>query len=252
MALNVHDRRDEILRFISDKDYVTVEELALRFSVSCVTIRSDLDAMEQKGLLHRTHGGATCPEKKSIARLISKTINEFKDEKELIAKKASELIALGDTVIVDSGSTTVHISKYLSGRKVTMVTGSLFAIDNVVNDESVEVVVLGGSLRRFSLGAIGYFTRLQLEKLHADIFFMGASGYSSEGIYCSNVIESETKMAMIKSSSKVCLLSDSSKEGINAFASICSWKDIDIFVTNKISDGLRARLEQDGVEIIIA
>ena len=252
MSKSVHERRDEIIAFLSDKDYVTVEELAEKFSVSSVTIRSDLDALEQKGLLHRTHGGATSPEQKSIARLVTKTINEYKSEKEIIAEASSRFISRGDTVIIDSGSTTVHVTNFLSDKKVTMVTGSLLALERVLNDESVEVVVLGGSLRRFSLGAIGYFTRLQLEKLHADIFFMGASGYTEEGIFCSNVIESETKMAMIKSSSKTCFLADSSKDGTRAFARVCSWSDIDIFVTDKISEDLKAKLESSGVEVVIA
>ena len=148
MSKSVHERRDEIIAFLSDKDYVTVEELAEKFSVSSVTIRSDLDALEQKGLLHRTHGGATSPEQKSIARLVTKTINEYKSEKEIIAEASSRFISRGDTVIIDSGSTTVHVTNFLSDKKVTMVTGSLLALERVLNDESVEVVVLGGSLRR--------------------------------------------------------------------------------------------------------
>ena len=133
-----------------------------------------------------------------------------------------------------------------------MVTSSLIAIDEVSDDESIEVMVLGGMLRRYSLGVIGSFACRELAELHADILFLGASGYTDSCLYCSNVIEAETKRAMIKAAGKVCFLADSTKNGKKAFANVCSWDDIDVFVTDGISDDLRRTLESKGIEIIIA
>lgn len=249
--MDIRERRDEILRILNEKNYVTVEFLASALSVSLVTIRTDLDALERKGDVIRTHGGAMLTENKSLSRFISKTINEYTDEKDRIAKKAVSLLKDEQTVIVDSGSTTVHVTKYLSGKGITMITGSILAIENVADDDSVEVLMLGGMLRRFSMGAIGTFACRELAQIHADILFMGGSGYTSEAIYCSNVIEAETKQAMISSSSKVCFLADSSKEGRKAFANVCDWSMVDYFVTDRISDELRSALQDKGVEILL-
>lgn len=249
--MNIRERRDEILRLLDEKDYITVEELALGLGVSLVTIRSDLANLEQKGVLKRTHGGAKLVEKKSLSRLISKTIFEFEKEKDAISRFAATFVEEGNTVIIDTGSTTFHVAKYLSGKGVTMVTGSLLAIESVMEDESIEVLVLGGMLRRYSKGSIGTFACNELGQINADILFMGASGYTSSNLYCSNVIEAETKRAMIRSAGMVCLLADSSKAGKKAFASICSWSDIDVFVCDRISDELRKELEGQGVRIFI-
>lgn len=250
--MNIHERRDAIIEILNARDYISVDELASTLGVSCVTIRSDLDALAQKGVLKRLHGGAALTEKKSLSRLISNTISEFRQEKERIGRAAASLVQDNQTVIVDSGSTTVHVPKHLSGKGITMVTSSLIAIDEVSDDESIEVMVLGGMLRRYSLGVIGSFACRELAELHADILFLGASGYTDSCLYCSNVIEAETKRAMIKAAGKVCFLADSTKNGKKAFANVCSWDDIDVFITDDISDDLRRTLESKGIEIIIA
>ncbi len=250
--MNIVERRSEILSIISDKEFVTVEELAEKLEVTKVTIRSDLAALEERGDIVRTHGGATVPERRSMGRLILNTMNEFKDEKMRIARKASGLLVPDSKVFIDSGSTAVHMVRYLSGKRITMITGSLIAATEAVSDESIEVMMFGGMLRRFSMGTIGGFAGANIGQIHADIYFMGATSYTADGVYSSNLIEAETKKSMIRSSDYVCLLADSSKAGKKSFAYASSWKDIDCFVTDAISDELRSELEGYGVKVLIA
>lgn len=247
--MKINERKGEIIRILSNADYVTVDEFSRQLGVSKVTIRSDLSELEQRGLLFRTHGGAMIPEHGN-AREISKTLKEFEKEKRLIGKAASELLEENSTVIVDSGSTTVNVVRYLSDKNITMVTNSLLAVDIAKADQSIEVILLGGSLRRTTMGCIGPISNLCVSQIHADVMFLGARGYTNDSIYCSNLVEAEIKKAMMKVSDKVVFLADSSKYGKKAFSALSIWDDIDVFVTDRIESSLRNRLENRGVEII--
>lgn len=249
--MKINERREEIIRILSSADYITVDEFSRQLGVSKVTIRSDLTVMEQKGLLFRTHGGAMIPEHGNV-RKISNTIKEFAVEKARIAKKAASLIEDDMTVLVDSGSTAVNIVKYLSGRNITMITNSILALDQSRDDPSIEVILLGGSLRRYSMGLIGPISNLSISQIHADIMFLGASGYTNDHIYCTNLVEGEIKKEMMKVSDKVVFVADSSKYGKKAFSTVSEWEDIDVFVTERIENSLLDRLTNRGLEVLVA
>lgn len=250
--MNITTRHERIIEILTDKQYATVDEMAAILDVSKVTIRSDLTNLEQKGLLFRTHGGAMIPENKAILRSVSRTLSEYETEKKQIAREASKFVKDGDTVIVDSGSTTVHLVEYLRHKHITLITNSLLVAQAVEDDDSIELILTGGSLRRNTKGFIGPIATNALSIIHADILFMGASGFTNETINCSNMIEAEAKRAMMKASDCVCFLSDSSKYGKKSFASIANWSDIDIFVTDSIAPGLKDELEHNGVNIVVA
>ena len=250
--MDINERRKEIVNILGDRDYVTVEEFSRVLSVSAVTIRTDLSALEREGILIRTHGGAMRSEKKAKERYISNTLGEFEEEKKAVARKASSLIQDGYTVIIDSGSTTIHLTRYLKDRNITVVTNNVLVMELLQNEESINVVALGGSLRRASMGTIGPLANEAVKAMNVDIYFMGAAAYTEETITSSDMIESELKRNMIHASDKVVFLADSSKYGKKAFSTICSWDDIDTFVVDKIDPDFRRRLEEKGVEVISA
>lgn len=251
--MNSVERKQAILGLLTQKEKVDVDELASLFGVSKVTVRADLDSLGEKGLLVRTHGGAMAPENQNLIRIFSNTTKENTEEKDRIAREASKLIKDGDSLIIDSGSTTLHLTKYLSGRNLTVATGSLLALNEMMNDETIELIVLGGTLRRYSMGAIGPMMRFCLEQMRVDWLFLGASAVSVEtGISSSNLVEAETKKLMIESADKVCLMADSRKFSSRAFGRICSWDRIDYFITDAISDEDRAAIEAFGVKVVEA
>ncbi|MBR2281308.1 MAG: DeoR/GlpR transcriptional regulator [Spirochaetales bacterium] len=250
--MDLSRRRDRILEALSEHGYVTVEELSQRLGVSSVTIRTDLTALEESGALVRTHGGAMKTEKKSATRLLSTTMSEYEVQKKAIAKKASCFISDDSTIIVDSGSTTIHLMDYVKGRKLTVVTNSIPVVEQLKDDRSVEVFVIGGSLKRSYMGTIGPLANAAMALLNADVYFMGAANFDRDGITSTNLMEVELKKAMIKAADKVVFMADSSKQGRKAFASLCSWEDIDAFVTDSIDDGFRAFLEDKGIEVLIS
>ena len=171
--MDITDRRKEIINILKDREYVTVEEFSKVLGVSTVTIRTDLSALESEGSLIRTHGGAMKSEKKSKQRFISNTMSENELEKKEIALKASSLIKDGSTIIIDSGSTTIHLAENLKDKKITVVTNNILAQDILKNEESVNLIVLGGTLRRASMGTIGPIANNAVRSMNVDIFFLG-------------------------------------------------------------------------------
>jgi DeoR family fructose operon transcriptional repressor len=238
------------MRLLDRSGTVNINRLAEAFQVTKVTIRSDMDSLEKRGLLVRTHGGAVLPENHQLVRRIAHTLNERKKEKESIAGIARTLIEPGYTVLIDSGSTTAILACHLKGMRLTVITNSVLVLQELAGSETVELLVCGGALRKPDMALIGEIARSFYEQLNADILFLGANGYSIEkGISCANLIEAETKKQMIKSAQKVCLLADSSKRNRVALAHVCNWEDIDILVTDSSSSADREALAGFGVEV---
>jgi len=251
--MNAYERKIAIVKMLEKDEKVQINSLAEQFNVTRVTIRTDLDDLEKRGLLVRTHGGAVPAENKQIIRLISKTIHEKEKEKESIAHAASKLVKPGSTVMIDSGSTTSFLPRFLANIKLTVITNSLIVMQELSGAANIELLVSGGALRRFSMALIGETSKFFFSQINADILFLGATAVTLEkGITCSNLIEAATKKNMIDSCEKTCLLVDSSKFGKVAMAHICNWEDIDVLVTDSISAKDKLFLSDMGIEVIIS
>lgn len=247
------ERKEQILILVRDEGKVSVNELADRFDVTKVTVRSDIDDLARRGLVVRTHGGAVPPENYTYARLIGETIHERTAEKEAIARSALRFIVPGNTLLLDAGSTTVFLAREVKNLRLTVVTNSVMVLQELYGSESIDLFVSGGGLRKPDLALIGEMSHGFFEQVRADIVFLGATSYSFEkGISCSNLVEARTKKEMLGSGLKVCLLADSSKEGKVSLAHICGWEAIDIFITDKIAEGRRRELEERGVTVVVA
>lgn len=249
--MNPAARKQEILRILEKEESVQVNALAKLLQVSKVTIRNDLDHLGEKGLLLRTHGGAILMEQRAASRHILNTIHEYYHQKEQIAHLASSLIEEGQSIIIDNGSTTMHLAKYIASMKLTVTTSSLLVVKELMDADQVELIVSGGILRRQSMGLIGSVFKEVYRQIHAQWLFLGASGYSaSQGVFCTSLIEADTKQAMIQCAEKVCLLIDSSKMEKRSLARVCYWDAIDYLITDQIADELRVQLEEAGVKIM--
>lgn len=250
--MNPAARKQSILSILEERGSVLVTDLAKNFDVTKVTIRNDLDELGERGLLVRTHGGAIPAEKVANNRFISQTILEYAEKKRSIARLASTLVKDGQSIIIDNGSTTIHVAPFISELPITVMTSSLLVMEELMHSEKVDLLMAGGILRRPSMGLMGSHTKLFYQQIHADWCFLGASGFSSEqGIFCSNLIEAESKQMMIKSASRVCLLVDSSKMERLSLAKVCDWDAIDYLITDAIDAEVRARIEESEVKVLI-
>ena len=247
-----YERKESIVKILQDEGRVLVGELSKHYHVTKVTIRKDLESLENRGVLKRTHGGAVRAENAGYLRMISDTIHENADSKDAIAEMAVKLIRPSSTVFIDSGSTTAALARKIKHMHVTVSTNSFLVLQELAHSDSIELLVTGGALRRPSMALMGESARFFLSQLHSDILFMGATGYDREhGISCTNLIEAETKRSMMKTAMKVCFLADSSKAGKVSMARICGWEDIDVFITNSVDREEITALKNYGVEVLV-
>jgi DeoR family transcriptional regulator of aga operon len=248
-------RRKEILHILSDKGEVFVEDLVERFKVSGVTVRNDLDQLEQKNLLIRARGGAIKMET-GVAidqRVVDKNRINFQ-EKSRIGRKASQLVVESDTIIIDSGSTTAEMVRNLPElQDLTVITNAMNIANQLITRPNINVIIPGGYLRKNSLSLVGPQAEKSLRNFNVDKAFLGVDGFDTKhGIYTPNVEEARLNEIMIEISKEVILLADSSKFTRRSFAFICSIDQINKVITdNGIKPDDKKRLEDAGVQVII-
>jgi DeoR family transcriptional regulator, fructose operon transcriptional repressor len=248
------ERQRDIENVLMTERKVLVDDLSKRFGVSEVTIRKDLSELENRGVLLRTHGGAVLAEKPELVVPMHRRSMELVGEKNVIAKAAAARIKDGESILLDTGSSTLALARELRGRNLNIVTNSVLIAADLASDEQINVIVLGGTLRRSSLALMGALSLEQLKNLHVDRAFMGASGFEPKaGFTCQNLIEAETKRAMLQTAHEVVMLVDRSKFERNAFAPFCTVKDVDCVITDTPPPRAFADIfNKANVEVVIA
>jgi len=249
-------RRNEILNAINADGQVYVDELSAKFGVSEVTIRNDLDQLEQKNLLIRARGGAMKIEGRvGVDYNLSEKDKLNYQEKVRIGKAASKLIKSSEIVLIDSGTTTVEMVKSLDNiEDLTVITNALNIATVLINNPNVNLTIPGGYLRKNSQSLVGPMAERALRNFYVDKAFLGVDGFDTKtGLYTPNIEEAHLNELMIEIANEVILLTDSSKFKKKSFAYICPVDRVDVVVTDdKIQDDDRKRLEDAGVKVIIA
>ncbi len=249
-------RRNLIIIEIQKKGQVFVDELSKEFKVSEVTIRNDLEQLERKNMLIRARGGAINLESRvrSDFRLTEKGRINLK-EKIAIGKQAAKLIKEGDTIIIDSGTTTIEITKNISHLKeLTLISNALNIVNELSNTSNINVIIPGGYLRKNSMSLVGPMAEKNLRNLHVDKVFLGVDGFDTKfGVYTPNIEEAHLNEIMIEAATEVIIVADSSKFKRRSFAYICPLNKIHTVVTDQgISDEDKKRLEDAGIKVWIA
>jgi len=250
------DRRKYIINEINNKGQVYVHELSERFKVSEVTIRNDLEQLEQKRILVRARGGAIKLEgNMAKEQRISDKDKLYYDEKVRIGKKAASLINDNDTILLDSGTTTMEIARNLPERNnLTVITNAINIVNELLGRRNINLIVLGGYLRETSHSLVGFLAEKSLQNFYVDKVFLGVDGFDTkQGIYTPNLEEAHLNQLMIQNAKDVILVTDSSKFFRKSLAFICEIKMINIVVTDDgISPENKQRLEDENVKVIIA
>ncbi len=248
------ERRSRILELLEKEGRVFVKNLSDLFNVSEVTIRNDLDLLEKKNLLLRTHGGALKIKRVGIDYHLSVKSKRHAAEKRAIGKKAAELINDGETIILDSGTTTEEIAKNL-GRfnDLTVITNSLNVASQLIEFKNIRVIIPGGYLRRNSLSLIGSTAEESIKRYYCDKVFIGVDGIDSQhGISTPNVEEAHLNNIMINISREVIVVTDSSKFKQRSFAKIAPINKINTIITDKnIPEDEKTNIENLGIKLIL-
>ncbi len=248
-------RRGIILKILDTKGQVNVHELSEQFNVSEVTIRNDLTQLEHKNLLIRARGGAIKTDKVNLEMKLSEKKVQHAREKEAIGKKAAKLIEEGDTIVLDSGTTTKEVSNHLHRYKnLTVITNALNIAAPLAELEQINIIMPGGVMRKKSLSLVGSIAQGNFKNFFSDKLFIGADGIDSQlGFSTPHIEEAALNRTMLKMAKKVILVVDSSKFKKRSLAIIGQLTDIDVVVTDKgLSDDDYDKLVNAGIEVIIA
>lgn len=228
------ERQQEILRLISSEGRASVVDLSRRYNVSEVTIRADLQALSEQGLIVRTHGGAVViPQSPELSLNLRR--QQQRSEKERIGAAAAEYVSDGDAIFLDTSSTALAIARHLKKhRELTILTNSLAVAQAVLDVNSVAVVMTGGVLRRETVSLIGLEGLGVLSKYNIKTGFFGAHGLSlPEGLTDVSVGEAEVKRQVVTLCRTAIAVIDATKWGRVGPASFASVQDLNLIITDQ-------------------
>jgi len=236
-------RQAQIRERFSARPGVSVSELAREFDVSEMTIRRDLAALEGQSHIQRTHGGAMLTQRMMLEFDYRERREHNRPLKQSIAAAARKLILPGQRLILDNGTTTLELAALLKdGQNLTVITPSLAVASELQHSPGVEVILLGGVIRRGSPDLTGPVTEHSLELFAADFAFQGADGISDNGaIYNSDLRLAAVDKIMRRVAMKSCVLADHTKIGRTALACSGSLTDVDFFITNSAAPAATLR-----------
>jgi DeoR/GlpR family transcriptional regulator of sugar metabolism len=215
----------------------SVRDLASQLGVSPSTIRRDLEVLDRDGTLRRVRGGALAGVDADADRPFAEVAAVDEQDKEAVAVRAAQLVRDGEVVLLDIGTTTMRLARRLRGRRVTVVTSSLAVLDALRTDTEVELLLLGGMVRRAYHSLIGVLTEAALGQVVADRVFLGVSGVRPDGqLVDTTLAEVPLKRAMMAAAGQVVLLVDRHKFPGTGALRVCGPEDIDVVVTNEGAD----------------
>ncbi|MBW3467008.1 DeoR/GlpR family DNA-binding transcription regulator [Arthrospiribacter ruber] len=255
MDLLPNQRREKIVEMLKEDGSAKVSNLAKLFKVTDVTIRQDLEKLEKNGLVKREHGGVFLKNIEDQVKNFSLANQENLDKKELIATKCLEYIETGDTIILDSGSTTTEIAKKLRGFKnLTVITNALNIAILLGAEPHIDVVMTGGEFKPPTLSLTGQKAAEFFEGLYVQKLFLATAGISLKaGLTYPSISDLVVKKAMIDAADQTFLVADSTKFGKSSFASLGALSLIDHIITDAELDKKYKKVFEDNeIELILA
>lgn len=253
----IKERRMEIIiSELKQHGIVTVDELAARISTSRSTIRRDIDELESQHALKRIRGGAVGMPSGATAHEPPFTVRQdmFLEEKARIAKAACELVQTNETLLLSCGTTIHEFAKalHVANPPLYIATNDLMIAMELAYYPNIELIVLGGSLRRNHFSLNGFFAENAVTQIHADKAFLGADAVDLNiGFMNFSVEEIQAKKFMMQASKENIVLCDHSKFEKVAFVNMCAFQDVDLLITGKETPPhVIAKLEETGLKVM--
>lgn len=249
--MQAQQRRNLVMKEMNKQGKVEIDQLAEQLQVSAMTIRRDLTLLEENGKLIRTIGGAVLPKPLITETPFSTKETIHMDEKKQVAEKALPFIESGQTILLDSGTTTLELAKLLKNEHdLTIITNDIrIAIE--LNDSNLHVIMIGGSMQN-NVGTVYGAKAIQfVDDIYVDLFFLGAHAIDVHaGVTSPSLEKTMLKQAMIQAAESTWLLADSSKIGEKAFSKVCDLHDITGFITDNNVDEKVQDMLQDEIEVL--
>lgn len=252
-------RHERINAFLDDHGHASVAELGQRLGVSEMTIRRDLAELERAGLLRRVHGGATQSMGRAYEPPFRFRAGAETEHKDAIAAAAVSMIADGDAIALDVGSTVLRMVRGLTSvTRLTVVTASLRAATEIAAlhalEQSVRLILAGGVVRAEELSMTGQAAVDSYRRIQVDRAFVGVGGIDARaGASEFNLEDADVKQQMVASARQVVVLADATKLGQTCFAAFADVTDVDVLVTDDRAEPEALRqFEKAGVEVVVA
>ncbi|MCE5188773.1 MAG: DeoR/GlpR family DNA-binding transcription regulator [Eubacteriales bacterium] len=248
-------RKQNIVEMVNGKGRATVAELCKEFNVSSATIRNDLRELEEAGALKRTHGGAI------NKRRVSYELNTYEKEvqnvnrKRAIALSAVGYVHPGDSIAIDTGTTTFELAKLLGSiADLTVVTNDLQIAAYLERNTNAYIIMAGGAVRRHFHCTVGDSAINTVKNLHVDKVFIAANGvHIKKGLTTPNMDMASIKMQLIECADEVFVLADSSKINTSAFISFAPLSRVDVLIMDDEADPMYLKeIKAMGVDVITA
>lgn len=227
-------RLNSIEQYVISRETVSIDELCEVFGVSKNTIRRDLNELEARGHITKVYGGVTATMSTGAVPLpVRSSLNSA--DKSLIGRLAAEEIEDGDTIFIDSGTTTLCLLRYLVAKKsITIITHSLSAMCEAAKYDNLNIISLGGIYSPTTDSFVGLSTIDALSTMRISKAFMAATGVSlTAGMTNTTFLEAEIKRALVKRADSIYLMADSSKIDKEAIVTFCHLKDLTAFITDQ-------------------
>ena len=249
MIQELSEREHSILNRLMVQGAVSVADLSSELAVSEVTIRSDLSSLEERGLLSRTHGGAL----PSIHPHIFQRQNMNIEEKHRIAKAAADLVEDGDAIMIEAGTTTSLLPRYLAGKRdILIITNSILAFESAKSNPALKITLVGGEFRDSTDSFVGRITLDTIRRFNVRCAFVGTDGFSLKSGITTHLIEGGDVISVMRERAEnLVLLADSSKYGKTGIVTILPLSQINTLITDTgLSDAVKEELSQIPLHII--
>jgi DeoR/GlpR family transcriptional regulator of sugar metabolism len=257
-------RHSDIVEAVQTNGVTSVRELAAQLNVSESTIRRDLRLLDRNGELTRTYGGAVITSRQDgngngkpeqpFSTVIRGTDSVPEGNKDKMAARAAQLVPDDSVVLLDIGVTTALLARHLRGRPITVITSNLGVLDELRDDETVRLILLGGVLRRNYQTLVGSLTEAALTQISADMVFLSCTGIRPNGQVVDDMaVEAPIKAAMFEAAERRVLFADEARFPGHGSFRLCSVTDVEVLVTTQGADEPTIQLCRDaGGEVLIA
>lgn len=249
----VEERRSRLLELVRTRGFAALPDLADALQVSESTVRRDLDYLEESGTAKRTHGGVFYTGASPKLPHFDERQPAQWDKKRMIAAKAAELIDDGDTVLLDGGTTTYEVARWLVGRPLQVVTNSLPVANLFASSSDTDLVLLGGYVYPRTGVSLGPYANDMLQRLNVRKTVLSVAGINDRGFFNSNLLLVETERAMMQAAEEVIVVADSTKFGHQSLAHLCPLNEVNhLVVDHEITADWRSKVIATGVGLLVA
>ena len=253
-GMMAEERRMQILQIIRAEGRAKVNDLVARFKTSAVTIRSDLNELHDRNLVQRSHGGAVIQDTVFRESPLHERLKNQSKEKQRIGAMAATLIKEGETVILDSGTTTLELARQLKNiPNLQVITNGVNIAVELLNSRHTQTIMMGGTVRNDSASIVGRATEDMLEQFSADKLFLCGAGCDPEfGVSGTNLEETMANRAMLRAAREIIVVADASKFARRSMSLIASFAEVDIVISDiSLPPELQERVRSFGCKLIL-